>query len=762
MDENQTQNSNLLAILDDLPAEVDQLDFQPYIDTLAEVIRSRNTRTPLTIGVFGSWGSGKTTLMKLVRKGLPGNYRVAWFDAWKYQDEMDLWRALLLTVLDELQESLPKGEDGQQKPEDVKTLERLRTSLYRSFEVEEVGGLEIDWGKLAGEVGAGVLQIGLSFIPGGSTLAKILEQLKNMTGEASAEEIMEAIHRERAQILIEQVLFLKDFQDEFREMVKTYVVDKGNRLVVFVDDLDRCLPEKAVEVLEAIKLFLDVDGCVFVLGLDDKVIARGVEVKYRQLGLGDDSAGETRKQRLVEGERYLEKIIQLPFDLPPIDQDKLEGFITGLVDGWAETECPRVFAAGLGGNPRQVKRAVNTHLLLTRLADRRDWAIQSVQLAKIVAIQNALPRLYKFLREGNHHFLKRLEDYFLKDPQAGRGSGAFNDERLEPSGSLESAQSKGSDLPQELTPYLRMQGIAAVGKVLSLHPDQPEHNFSALPLETLRAYFTLTRRAEAPDLGAEEAIPAPKVPLEPRMVAVPAGAFRMGTSQEKGNELLREGYSEQWLKYEQPQHRVTLSAYQIGATPVTNRQYQAFIRESDQAPPRHWDGDQFPPEKGEHPVVYVSWEDAQAYCRWLSAETEKTYRLPTEAEWEKAARGTDGFIYPWGNAWDTGKCNSSESGLDDTSAVGAYSPDGDSPYGCADMAGNVWEWCADWFGEDEYRSREDGVSNPLGPENGDIRVLRGGSFSSASEPVRCAVRGWTDPDLRDRYDGFRVCSSSPS
>ncbi|MEA3349824.1 MAG: formylglycine-generating enzyme family protein, partial [Chloroflexota bacterium] len=207
--------------------------------------------------------------------------------------------------------------------------------------------------------------------------------------------------------------------------------------------------------------------------------------------------------------------------------------------------------------------------------------------------------------------------------------------------------------------------------------------------------------------------------------------------------------------------------------------YQAFIQDSDHRPPKHWDGDQYPDGKGDHPVIYVSWDDAQAYCQWLSQKTGKTYRLPTEAQWEKAARGPltpgpspggrgeseqgeDGVrvdrIYPWGDDWDSGKCNFGENNIANTTPVGQYSPEGDSPYGCTDMAGNVWEWCADWFAEDAYKNREDGLKDPQGAQQGGSRLLRGGSWSSNRRVVRCAARGRYSPDFFYFSIGFRVVS----
>jgi formylglycine-generating enzyme required for sulfatase activity len=151
-----------------------------------------------------------------------------------------------------------------------------------------------------------------------------------------------------------------------------------------------------------------------------------------------------------------------------------------------------------------------------------------------------------------------------------------------------------------------------------------------------------------------------------------------------------------------------------------------------------------------------------AYCQWLSEKTGQAYRLPTEAEWEKAARGTGGRIYPWGNEWDETKLNSGEGGPGDTTPVGQYSPDGDSPYGAADMAGNVWEWTRSLWGRDP---NEPSFKYPYDPADGRedldapdgiLRVLRGGAFFSDRWLVRCAYRHGDGPDFFYGNFGFRV------
>jgi len=155
-------------------------------------------------------------------------------------------------------------------------------------------------------------------------------------------------------------------------------------------------------------------------------------------------------------------------------------------------------------------------------------------------------------------------------------------------------------------------------------------------------------------------------------------------------------------------------------------------------------------------VVGVSWYEAAAYCGWLTAELDDghTYRLPTEAEWERAARGSQGHRYPWGDEWREERCNSVEAGLGATSPVGLF-PRGAAEGGIHDMVGNVWEWCRDWYGADYYARSQD-ARNPTGPKRGSGRVLRGGSwYNSGPSRCRCGVRNWNAPWSRVGGMGFR-------
>ncbi len=220
------------------------------------------------------------------------------------------------------------------------------------------------------------------------------------------------------------------------------------------------------------------------------------------------------------------------------------------------------------------------------------------------------------------------------------------------------------------------------------------------------------------------------------MVYIPAGEFIMGSGDDDPTAE----------DDEKPQHTVYLDAFWIYKTEVTNAQYRKCVDAGKCTPPhytRYYDDPAF----ADHPVLNVDWYQARAYCQWAGG------RLPTEAQWEKAARGTDGRIYPWGNEWDENKANTEEAGPGHTTPVDSYA-DGASFYGALGMAGNVIEWVADWYDEDYY-SRSPSTS-PQGPDSGDAKVLRGGSWYGNRGFARCASRHDNEPDVFHYDGGFRV------
>jgi formylglycine-generating enzyme required for sulfatase activity/predicted Ser/Thr protein kinase len=228
------------------------------------------------------------------------------------------------------------------------------------------------------------------------------------------------------------------------------------------------------------------------------------------------------------------------------------------------------------------------------------------------------------------------------------------------------------------------------------------------------------------------------------MVYVPAGEFLMGSTDADSSAA----------DDEKPQHTVTLDAFWIDRTEVTNAQYRRCVEAGACQEPGCWDNDAY--NAPDQPVVCVSRDDAQAYAAWVGG------RLPTEAEWEKAARGSDGRVYPWGNeAPDCKRANywgKDGSCVGHTAVVGSY-PTGASPYGALDMAGNVWEWVNDWYDSDYYANSP--TNNPKGPDSGDFKVLRGGSWDGTPIDVRAAHRSVGSPSGRNDLVGFRCAAGSP-
>ncbi len=283
------------------------------------------------------------------------------------------------------------------------------------------------------------------------------------------------------------------------------------------------------------------------------------------------------------------------------------------------------------------------------------------------------------------------------------------------------------------------------------------------------------------------------------MIVIPEGTFFMGSTNQDIEDLLKTDRTieAERLESEMPQRAVCLSAYLIDKYPVTNAQYKKFIASDGYTQKAFWSNAgwqyivQARPQENhelesvltgepEYPVVNVSWYEAEAFARWTGK------RLPTEAEWEKAARGTDGRRYPWGNEFDKTRLNCAEAKLERPTAVTQY-PQGQSVYGCFDMVGNVWEWVADWYDSQYYRHAPN--KDPQGPTMGEenpyfgrpeevgisiyelkpspaskalspCKVLRGGSWNgSGVVHVRCANRDYDEPAYKNDTIGFRCARS---
>ncbi|MGO8673033.1 MAG: SUMF1/EgtB/PvdO family nonheme iron enzyme [Capsulimonadaceae bacterium] len=292
-----------------------------------------------------------------------------------------------------------------------------------------------------------------------------------------------------------------------------------------------------------------------------------------------------------------------------------------------------------------------------------------------------------------------------------------------------------------------LRGADSKSVKLVVVADNYKTYMAAVPLEsgfTTNLPITLDHEPTAPPvpLSYQPASPSTASKMKvnridgAEMVYVPGGPFQMGDSDRSDN----------------PVHTVTLSSYYIYKNDVTVEMYKNFCAATGRAmppePPWGWDN-------GSYPIVNVTWNDAKAYCDWAGVH------LPTEAQWEKAARGTDGRQYPWGNDWDPSRCANSVSSNHGPSPmpVGSY-PSGASIYGAMDMAGNVWNWCSDWYNADYCKS--DHGSDPAGPDGGSRRVLRGGSGATKYPGLfRASYRNNLAPDNYYNNYGLRGAASEP-
>ena len=260
--------------------------------------------------------------------------------------------------------------------------------------------------------------------------------------------------------------------------------------------------------------------------------------------------------------------------------------------------------------------------------------------------------------------------------------------------------------------------------------------------------------------------------LLPQLALIPSGDFVMGSDDRDQDE--------------KPAHRVHLDEFQIAVHPVTQQEYERFVRETGHRAPAIyelplvvtaggperersfratgqsyvWLDSEAPKDRLDHPVTLVRWEDAIAYCAWLSDATGRTVRLPTEAEWEKAARGgLEGKRYPWGDSLDGEMANFADSSsrrARGTTRVRSYAPNG---YGLFDMAGNVWQWVSDWHSRSYYATSP--LQAPSGPREGALRVVRGGSWLVAdSRMLSCSHRHKVPPDTYSYGIGFRIVCSA--
>jgi formylglycine-generating enzyme required for sulfatase activity len=651
-----------VPILSDNPAEHDGVafGFDVYSKTLTEIIANRDNHTPLVIGIYGPWGSGKTTLMKAVIDNLQvlnarkqrefRTCKTVWFQAWKHAAE----DAILAALIEEI----------------LRTMKRDGFFTGCRAKIDELIA-QFNVRKFIGKTAEKLIRI---------DVAQFFDDLP---------------HRSR-------LGFYESFQKFFDRLIWTYLnwelqvcaaeETDGSKaaLVVFIDDLDRCPRERIPQVLETVKLFMDKQGCIFVIGAAGEIIEEALKPKY-----GEEGAG-----------KFMDKIVQVTFNLPQARQDDFENYLKRIDFGDLDQVRPHLalLIRAVRSNPRRLKRFLNNMALLRAALRNRKLDIAY----KDIFFWNLIDYLYPALREDlkdRPQTLAELQGHIqkLEAARSGPEDAGFSRETLD--------QEK---VPASFQKYLMDRELIPILKTFQI---------AKAELEPLISLSGLGQSAEEVKEKKEQEKET-AIDLD-RMAEVPAGEFI----------------------YQDGKDRID-ATYEIDVYPVTNSQFDRFIkaggygnedfwgaeglkwlRGKKAAEPGYWkDGKWNQPE---HPVVGVSFYEAEAYAKWAGK------RLPTEKEWERAARGTDGREYPWGPGFDKERCNTEESGIGCTTRVTRY-PNGVSPVGCYDMAGNVWEWTSDWYGK---------LKN--------LKALRGGSWDGLHDDARCAVRSRGDPGLRDNGAGFR-------
>lgn len=342
---------NMISVLGDSPVQgpdLDHLQFRRYSDILAGLISNPKTETPFTVGVYGKWGTGKTTLLHQIEDQLDRKkFHTVWFNPWLFHNEENLIVPLLHTIHDSLRDSA-----GQ----------KVLTSIERIATV--------------------VSQVSASVILKTLTLDNVsLEDIENRIALYNKKkmESVSAVHRLRKQ--------LQEAVDEITDQ------GRSGRLVIFIDDLDRCIPTVVVRVLESVRLFLDLKHTIIFMAIDKEIVQQGIRVTYKDLGFQEDIFGSLTSD-------YLDKVIQLPFVLHPLQPATVGRYLEKLGLPPSVVEQLELFQSCLQPNPRKIKRIINLFALNVSLFDGSDPDMNSDRtsrqlLAKIILIQQQWPTLYQ-------------------------------------------------------------------------------------------------------------------------------------------------------------------------------------------------------------------------------------------------------------------------------------------------------------------------------------------------------------------------------
>jgi formylglycine-generating enzyme required for sulfatase activity len=614
----------------DEPSTRDDLDRGTYVNALGRLILG--CPTPIVVGIYGGWGVGKSSLMLQIQKAVEGDgVKTVWFEPWLHQFDDNPVIALLQKMAVDF---------------DKETVEEVKSTLI----------------KIALALGSSVTKraLGLSFKDFETIEQRVEGELFNV--RSTRIRLREEIER-----LIDNVS------------------GRSKRIVFFIDDLDRCLPKHMIRVLEALKLYLDIEGCVYVLGVDDDVVRKGIAQEYQALDIDDRN--------------YLEKIIQIPFRIPPIPGETAEPYIAGLLPMEAR-DIAEYLAPALGENPRKVKRFVNNFVLNLELAQplQKEEGSNWIDVtAALLLVQHRRILLWNKIAANPPYY-----DELCRQAQAAHS------ERTKAEAE-ERTQQVADEILRDDTVLQRV--LDRVGPARGIKIE------ALVSMSGVVGASVRDKRALA---------------IEPEMVPIEPGTFIMGSEDEDS---------------EKPPHEVTIGyRFALGKYPVTFAEYDAFCEATGREKP---DDNGWGRER--RPAINVSWQDATAYVEWLSEATGKPYRLPTEAEWEYCCRAGTTTEYSCGDEITEKDANVGGQ-VHWTTEVGAYTA---NPWGLHDMHGNVWEFVEDVWHENYKGAPDDGSAWTEGGDQSS-RVLRGGSWDKRRDYARSANRIRFLVGLRSYAFSFRV------
>jgi len=762
--------TNLKKAKDEYEKSLDKKEEDFFVQSIDDLICDKyRTIEPLSVGLFGEWGSGKTHLLKMIKSCInekeddffPQITIPVFFNAWRFEKEEHLIIPLFQTMLAELESYEHMATDEKVKKfirHSGRKLKILSISLLKGLKVPTdikhiINSLaEGDFSALATDV---------------VDIDKVKESYKDGNKE-------EFEHEELLSDLLKSDR-LESIYLQIPQWIEKIAVFDNINFVFLIDDLDRCLPENTLKMLESIKLFLDVPSCSFVLAIDDDVVERGVAYHYREYLQNGNSL-----ELPITGHEYLEKMIQLPFRIPVIDSHNVRTFLKdnykALFDDIEKVtpisdELLNFFAKTIPPKPRKIKRVAMLFETKIKIFEKLKLPIDYRLIAKITLLELFAPKLLRFIQNnGYRRIFDRLVDFRNIDKNEKFESKSLGDIKLIKEWIKNNGEQKEQDLNSrvlkiiednyasrmvfELDNIFDIKIEADVLKVnielqapQTITNEQKEHIdiTSSVFMEKLFRSDDSTSWRDAfeddeefadanailSDEQLDEVIKKAKEDTEfgsnPQWVGVVAEYV----SNEQYIKMLKELYS---LRFSDINGKFEMGTYQ-----VTFAEYDRYceVKNIKKLKDEGWG-------RGKRPVIHISWEDASQYATWLSQKLNHTYRLPTENEWYKACNGDKKSAWYFGN--DVSEL--SEYGWYRKNSDGKTHPVGEkkpNDFGLYDMHGNVREWCEDWYDEDKNR-----------------KVLRGGSWNLTANRIRSSSRDRLNPTYRYSRVGFRLLRTLPS